>query len=172
MSDVISQTVNIEMREKLVDGTYKLKLPKTTKEQIIDFPEPIISSFATSKVIAASSSTTISIPMGKIPTKYIKLTLTSTLASGNTGGMIIITSGNLIKYSIMYEASVRTPSHWYEEVNFGQYNYPVDRLDGFFGTSIRITSVVITGTNCIMTFSNVYASAGRQVQFHAIVEVL
>lgn len=35
MADVISQEVNVEMRERLPDGTFKVKYPKTKREQII-----------------------------------------------------------------------------------------------------------------------------------------
>ena len=42
MSDVISQTVNIEIRERLADGTYKLKNPKTTADMVIDSASKVL----------------------------------------------------------------------------------------------------------------------------------
>jgi len=42
MSDVISQTVSIEIRERLADGTYKLKNPKTTADQVIDTASKVL----------------------------------------------------------------------------------------------------------------------------------
>jgi len=75
MSDVISQEVSIEIREKLADGTYKLKNPKTTADMVVD---------TASKVLM-------------LPSERIKLTSVATGAqvnavttvAGRTGAVVV-----------------------------------------------------------------------------------
>lgn len=39
MADVVSQEVNIEMRKKLPDGTYRVEYPKTRSDSGVTFDE-------------------------------------------------------------------------------------------------------------------------------------
>lgn len=81
----ISQNVNIEMLEKLPDGTYKRKYPKTTKEQVgldevdnikqMPISGGILENYREKLVALSGASTAINLSLGNV--------FTHTL-SGNT----------------------------------------------------------------------------------------
>ena len=200
---IISQEVNIEMLEKLADGTFKIKYPKTKADLVIGLtkehvglgnvknygiatqteaeagtsnakymtPLRVKQAINSAKVISVFSGRTtkagdgvyddIVIPLGKVPTKYIKLLGMGSFDS--YGSCFIDLVGNMFYgFEIYYSSDkVRSIKKVAELGTFDSWT-TLHILGAANPSSYpRLTGVTVSGSNLILRYiHNSSISAG------------
>ena len=91
----ISQNVNIEMLEKLPDGTYKRKYPKTTKEQVglgdvdnvkqMPISNGVLENYREKLTTLSGTSTAINLSLGNVFTHSLTGNTTYTISNAISG---------------------------------------------------------------------------------------
>ena len=116
----ISQNVNIEMLEKLPDGTYKRKYPKTTKEQVgldevdnikqMPISGGILENYREKLVALSGTSTAINLSLGNTFTHSLTGNTTYTITNAVNGQAhsftLIINMGSTVQ-TITFPSSVK-----------------------------------------------------------------
>lgn len=136
----ISQSVNIEMLEKLPDGTYKRKYPKTRSDTGVTFDEHLAEYVSHSGYGSASGTNAKTITLNPAPVEYVEgMTIAFKNVTQNSGVVTINVNGlgakSILKSNGSALASGNLKANSIYTVRYNGSNFILQGEGGEYGTA-------------------------------------